>query len=211
MGKVISWFQVLIFERNLNMMMFNKQKFIIAIICVSLGWGVGYQMGKSQGRKEMQKQMHQMSNDPFGISHFFFSSPWGSFDSETENQEQNEKDTSIWDSIMHFGKKHSGHSEDKGSSLWQPSSGPEFHTREDDKNIYYEFSMENLSKDSMSVRVENNMIVLEGTENKKSFGANISSSFYKSFPAPENVDISKVQMDYENNKLIVKFPKLSTH
>jgi HSP20 family molecular chaperone IbpA len=84
----------------------------------------------------------------------------------------------------------------------------DFKTREDEQFVYFEYAMEQVAKDSLNVRVENHMVIIEGSETKEAFGATMSTSFHRAFPAPDNVDVDKVQMDYVDKKLIIKFPKL---
>jgi HSP20 family molecular chaperone IbpA len=146
-------------------MVFNKQKFLIAIVCTALGWGVGYYMGKTA--------------EPI----------W-------------------WDKFFPTPKDFQGKIFDNGMSVFGGGDSGEFKTREDNEYVYYEYETENLSKDSLNVRVENNMVIIEGNETKEAFGARMNSSFHRAFPVPADVDSDKVQMDYTDKKLIIKFPKV---
>lgn len=181
-------------------MVFNKDKFIIAIICVALGWIVGYEMGKSHE----QKVLKQRSQSSFNIAPFLFSFPFDAF----SGGEREEEDTSWWRQFFASPKNFKGKIIDNGMSVFGGGDTGDFKTHEDDHFVYYEYEMENVSKDSLNVRVENQMVVIEGSATKQAFGAMISTSFHRAFPAPDNVDVDKVEMDYVDKKLVIKFPKL---
>jgi HSP20 family molecular chaperone IbpA len=182
-------------------MVFNRQKFTIAIICVALGWITGYEMGKTHERKVLR----QRSQGTFNFTPFLFSSPFDTFNSE-DKEDQGE--SSWWHQFFPPAKNFRGNIIDNGMSVFGGGDTGDFKTREDDKFVYYEYEMEKVSKDSLNVRVENHMVIIEGNETKEAFGATISTSFHRAFPAPENVDVDKVQMDYLDKKLIIKFPKI---
>jgi HSP20 family molecular chaperone IbpA len=185
-----------------GVVVFNKQKFIIAIVCVSVGWFIGYEMGKAHE----QKVLRQKSQSIFNIAPFLFSTPFDSFN----NQEKEEREESApwWSQFFLSMRNFKGKIIDNGMSVFGGGDTGDFKTHEDADFVYFEYEMEKISKDSLNVRVENNMVIIEGNETKEAFGATVSSSFHRAFPAPDNVDVDKVQMDYLNNKLIVKFPKL---
>lgn len=182
-------------------MVFNKQKFIIAIVCTALGWGVGYYMGKTVERRAFRHRAHNTLN--FGP--FMFSSPFDTYNSdETTEDEQ----PTWWDKFFPTPKDFQGKIFDNGMSVFGGGESSEFKTHDDDQFVYYEYETENISKDSLSVRVENNMVIIEGNETKEAFGATMSTSFHRAFPVPADVDADKVQMDYTDKKLIIKFPKI---
>lgn len=186
-------------------MTFNKQKFFIAIICTFVGWGVGYQMGKKKAEEEFAKQGMN-----YGISQFFgmpFSSPFGQPDKETHSP-------SLWERF--FGQKQGTHeNEVDGSLLDNPFSlfgkrtgQPSVNTREDDKFVYMEIAIDSFDKNSLSARVEDDTVIVEGNQKSEDQGSSMSSHFYQSFPAPAGTDPTKVDMTHENNKLVLKFPKI---
>lgn len=84
--------------------------------------------------------------------------------------------------------------------------------REDGKYLYYDISIEGLKPEKVKVKVENGQLSISGQIENKSEEAGTSSyfvsSFHRSFPIPPNVESSKVQIDQEKNKLVVKFPKV---
>jgi HSP20 family molecular chaperone IbpA len=182
-------------------MVFNKEKFTIAIICTLIGWFVGYEMGKSHERKELR----QHSQGVFDIAPFLFSSPFDNFKNQFGEEQE---DPSWWEKFFPSPNNLKGKIIDKGMSVFGGGDTGDFKTREDDQFIYYEYDMENIAKDSLNVRVENHMVIIEGNETKEAFGTTMSTSFHRAFPAPDGVDVDKVQMDYLDKKLIIKFPKV---
>jgi HSP20 family molecular chaperone IbpA len=86
--------------------------------------------------------------------------------------------------------------------------------REDDKYLYYDISVEGLKPEKVKVKVENGQLSISGQVENKSEQAGSSSyfvsSFHRSVPVPPNVDPSKVQIDQEKDKLVVKFPKVGS-
>ncbi|MGZ3722900.1 MAG: Hsp20/alpha crystallin family protein [Bdellovibrionales bacterium] len=67
---------------------------------------------------------------------------------------------------------------------------------------------------SIETKVENGYLMINGKQDKKkSVGGGESifeSTFHRTFPAPSNVDSSKMQTQTENDKIVLKFPKLKT-
>lgn len=86
--------------------------------------------------------------------------------------------------------------------------------REDDQYVYYDIAVKGLKQEKVNVRVENGQITISGqVENKtedEGSASYTSSTFHRSFPAPDGVDSNKVQMVQEKDKLVVKFPKIKT-
>lgn len=186
-------------------MTFNKQKFFIALICTAIGWGVGYQMGKNKAEEDFQRR-----NKGFGISQFLGMPFMHSFEDQ-----DTPKEPSMWDRF--FGRKNKEDNEpeldgslhDNPFSLFAHRTGqPTINTREDDKFVYMEIELDSFDKNSLSARVENDTVVIEGNQKSEDQGNSMSSHFYQSVPAPAGTDPSKVDMAHENNKLVLKFPKL---
>ncbi len=186
-------------------MTFNKQKFFIALVCTLVGWGVGYQMGKKKAEEDFAKQGMN-----YGISQFFgipFSNPF-------DEPGKGNKPHSLWERF--FGNKHeSEEGEVDGSILDNPFSlfsgrtgQPKVNTREDDNFVYMEIDVDSFDKNSLSARVEDDTVIIEGNQKSEDQGSSMSSHFYQSFPAPAGTDPSKVDMSHENNKLVLKFPKI---
>jgi HSP20 family molecular chaperone IbpA len=187
-------------------MVFNKQKFFIALICTVIGWSIGYQMGKKKAEEENAQQ-----GAKFGISQFF-GIPFSGSQFGTPDNEQAPK--SLFDRFFGGGgqgdfKEEDGSLFDNPFSLFgQRTTQPSVNTREDENFVYMEIDLESFDKNSMSARVEDGAVVIEGTQKSEGQGSSVSSHFYQSFPAPMGTDASKVDMVHENNKLVLKFPKL---
>lgn len=83
--------------------------------------------------------------------------------------------------------------------------------REDNDFVYYDVKVSGLDQDKVKVSVSNGLISISGKTEKKSDAGNTSnyysSTFNRSFPLPPNVEETKVQMEQEKDKVIIKFPK----
>jgi HSP20 family molecular chaperone IbpA len=179
------------------MIKFNKQKFLIALICTLTGWGVGYWMGQKRAEENFAKH-----NRNFGVSQFFgipFPDTYPSEDSPTLVERF----------LKRWGKENTHDNDmDKPLSLFGlKNAQPKISTREDDKFVYMEIDLDSLDKNSISAKVENNTVIIEGDHKSEEGGSSMSSHFYQSFPVPGDTDSSKVDMTHENNKLVLKFPK----
>lgn len=86
------------------------------------------------------------------------------------------------------------------------SSG-EMKTREDEKFIYYDIDLGGTNPTNFNVKVEDGLVTVTGTVEKKTDTTSVSSSFERSFPAPANTDSRKVEFDNQNGKITLKFPK----
>ena len=186
-------------------MIFNRQKLVIASVCALVGWGVGYQMGKSKMREEL---MSRGLGQEVGLSHFFgLMSPF--FTQPELHKEKNEQGFLN----RFFGNESEeevdGSLSDNPFSLFgHRSQQPQIETREDEKFVYLEVELSSFDKNSLNAKVEGDTVVIEGNQKEEGQSGVSSSHFYQSFPAPAGTDVSKVDMLYENNKLVLKFPKL---
>jgi HSP20 family protein len=89
-------------------------------------------------------------------------------------------------------------------------------TREDDDFIYYDVVIKDLSNKKLDIKVESGQIMISGTIEKRSDDKGkqgnssqfYSSTFHRSFPIPYGVDGDRVQMEQEDEKIIIKFPKI---
>jgi HSP20 family molecular chaperone IbpA len=158
-------------------MKFNRSKFIIALVCVSVGWTVGYYMGRTSGLKMAR-------NSLFSIGPFSMDWPQSMFSLDFDSNKS--KDFNFF-----------GFSNNSDS----------FSTREDNNFVYYEFDAADMDKDSLNVKVENGMIIVEGEKTSNSFGGSFKSKIYKTFPIPQEVNEKDMQMYNEGTKIIVKLPK----
>lgn len=90
--------------------------------------------------------------------------------------------------------------------------------RADDRFVYVEIHSKYLDKESIQVEVENDMISVSGkmrVENERNGAGGSSrsvviSSFHQSFPVPADADPAGMQLENAPDKLILKFPRLST-
>lgn len=89
-------------------------------------------------------------------------------------------------------------------------------TREDEDFVYYDVIIKDLSNKKLDIRVEDGQIKISGTIEKKSEnkGKNessrhfSSSTFHRSFPVPYGVDSTRVEMEHDGDKIIIKLPKV---
>jgi len=88
--------------------------------------------------------------------------------------------------------------------------------REDDGYVYYDIKTDAFSLTSVDAKVENGYVTITATlEEKNRDEEKLSSQyFYKSkfnrtFPLPNNVNANKMQMNTEQDKIVLKFPKVN--
>lgn len=97
-----------------------------------------------------------------------------------------------------------------GSGFEDGSAG-EITTREDDKNIYYDISIEGVDMSKLKVDIKNGMISISGEAEQKSEDSSqpsyFKSEFHRSFPVPPNADADKVRAENSKDKLTIVFPK----
>jgi len=82
-------------------------------------------------------------------------------------------------------------------------------------------NFDDLNSISINTKVENGYVTINGTFEKKNEGNrddekdklssqySYKSTFNRAFPLPENVNVDKMQMTPEKNKIILKFPKVN--
>lgn len=89
----------------------------------------------------------------------------------------------------------------------------EIKQREDKDFVYYDISIAGVDPKNFQVSVDNKQVNISGTEEKKTEGDSeesyYSSKFERSFPAPQGTDPSKVEIQHEKDKVILKFPKIT--
>ncbi len=80
--------------------------------------------------------------------------------------------------------------------------------REDDQYVYLDVSIKGLDGHSLNVEVVDGQVNLKGQiHNENNHGGVLVESFNRSFPAPENTDTKKVEIDNSPETLTLKFPK----
>jgi HSP20 family molecular chaperone IbpA len=84
--------------------------------------------------------------------------------------------------------------------------------REDDKFVYIDVKVDNVESTAINTRIDNGQVSVTGSVERK--GADpfeesvFQSTFHKSFPVPENVDANKMEIDTDQNRYVLKFPKV---
>lgn len=95
------------------------------------------------------------------------------------------------------------------------SAQAKLNVEEDDQSIYYDISIPDIKSQDIDVRVENGVVVVQGKSETKSDESDrhsyFSSSFHQTFPwpsgVPEDLNVTKVKIKYEDNRVRVIFPK----
>lgn len=85
--------------------------------------------------------------------------------------------------------------------------------RREDKDFgYYDVAIEGLDKRDFNFKIADGQISISGRLKKMSdengSGTYFSSSFHRSFPVPAGVDAKKVQIEQDQNRVTLKFPKV---
>lgn len=105
--------------------------------------------------------------------------------------------------------------EDRFGGWFQQNFGggvpSDFQMSEDKDFIYYEIDTGEDTPKTVDVEVKEGQVTVKGELEKKEKDSTssslYSSTFVRSFPAPENVDAAKFQLEQKDKKIIIKFPK----
>lgn len=83
--------------------------------------------------------------------------------------------------------------------------------REDKDYVYYDVAIKGLDKRDFNFKIAEGQISISGQLKKKSEdgdgGTFFSSSFQRSFPVPPDVDAKRVQIEQDQDRLTLKFPR----
>lgn len=122
---------------------------------------------------------------------------------------------------MNIGRQHSTYPFDSWfSDKFGGGTVNDISRREDDDSVYYDIKVEDINSTSINSKVENGYITITGTTEKKSgssdkkendgfFAQSVyKSTFNRTFPLPEHVDQTNMQMTSEKDKIVLKFPKV---
>ncbi len=74
---------------------------------------------------------------------------------------------------------------------------------ETERNYILSFKLTDFKKREISIRVINNQLIIKGTHKKR----DEFSSFYKSIPTSNNMDINNINASLKKDNLIIKIPK----
>lgn len=100
-----------------------------------------------------------------------------------------------------------------GKRIFNMGSLGELKSREDNQNIYFDLPLDGIDENTLDVKVSGGQINISGENVQESKGSHSTmsfrSSFHRSFPIPPNADIKKVQIKKEENKIVIRFPKLA--
>jgi HSP20 family molecular chaperone IbpA len=94
--------------------------------------------------------------------------------------------------------------------------------REDDQFVYYDIKVSEVESTSINTKIENGYITITGTQEEQKLSVDeneddgltsrsyLKSTFERTLPLPENVDPNRMELKSEENKIVVKFPKLKS-
>lgn len=103
-------------------------------------------------------------------------------------------------------------SQSLGMIQQMPGLDADMSLREDDQFVYFDFETGGLEPKNLRVSVDHGQVTVSGQLEKiaegESESSNISSSFTRAFPAPDNVDAAKADIATAPGKIVVKFPKI---
>lgn len=84
-------------------------------------------------------------------------------------------------------------------------------TSEDEKFYYFTLKLNDLKTKTLNVNVENNQVIiqaqLESSQSDENSSHSVSQSFTKSFPAPPNAQLDKIEVENKDSKVLIKIPK----
>ncbi|KHE94107.1 MAG: Hsp20 family protein [Candidatus Scalindua rubra] len=197
-----------------------KYQITIGVLCFALGAAVIFAVqnyrtnGKHDINTKNKLSNHEGSMDKTFDSFFdddFFMSSKSPFEEMRRMQE----------SMM---RQFNQYDDDSGSGIFGSWFKKRFgggepgdiQTREDEDFVYYDVVIKDLSNKKLDIKVEDGQIKISGTVEKRSDdkGKNTNSSkfysstFHRSFPVPYGVDGDRVQMEQDDEKIIIKLPKV---
>lgn len=86
--------------------------------------------------------------------------------------------------------------------------------REDDKFIYLDIDFKGQKPKEFKVDVRHGQITVSGLveheENTSGFAGSVTSSFHRSFPAPENAKVTTYKLEEGSDKITIKFEKIDS-
>lgn len=101
---------------------------------------------------------------------------------------------------------------DNMASFSGPVGIDDIKSHEDADFVYYELVVPDLKSTNLETNVEDGYLSIFGTVQKSNDEDEVQgflkSKFYRKFPLPRDVDYTKMQISNENNKVVLKFPKL---
>lgn len=86
---------------------------------------------------------------------------------------------------------------------------------EDKQNYYWELALDQIDENSIKIDVKDGLLSISGqskieeeNNNQGSFSrSTVISNFHKSFPVPENTDVSKLKIEKKDKKIQIVLPK----
>ena len=84
---------------------------------------------------------------------------------------------------------------------------PYSYMNEDKKEYYLNMDLPGVEKGDVSVRAENNHIIVSGERKNDSANNNFYGKFEQIFKVPENVKVDKIKANLKNGVLNITFPK----
>jgi HSP20 family molecular chaperone IbpA len=118
--------------------------------------------------------------------------------------------------MQDFNGRHSYHNLSASLSQAQASAN-DIAKREDNSFVYYDVKVDPVNT-AVNTKIENGYLTVVGTSEKKSESntanskakSEFNSAFSNKFLLPKNVDANKMQMTYEKDKVVLKFPKINS-
>ena len=88
----------------------------------------------------------------------------------------------------------------------------DFQVKEDNDFVYYEIRTGDALPKKLEVDVKDGQVTIRGEIEKKDeksdSASHYSSTFMRSFPAPENVEAEKFHIEQDPQRIVIKFPKV---
>ena len=86
--------------------------------------------------------------------------------------------------------------------------------REDDRFIYLDIDLKGQKPKEFKVDVKNGQVTVSGLiehdETESSFSGSVTSSFHRSFPAPENARVTGYKLEEGQDKITIRFDKINS-
>jgi HSP20 family molecular chaperone IbpA len=121
--------------------------------------------------------------------------------------------------MQDFNGRHSFHNlaATDTSADFESKKASDISKREDQSFVYYDVKVD-AKNTAVNTKIENGYLTVTGSTQKKEelneanrqAKSEFNSAFTNKFLLPKNVDANKMQMSYEKDKVVLKFPKINS-
>ncbi len=101
---------------------------------------------------------------------------------------------------------------DRKNSFFEGGERLKTNHSENDQYKFITIESDGLNKDGINIKIEKGIVIISGeirrTHTEGDSQSVFINSFRESFNVPQGVNVAKVELEYVDNKIIIKFPKI---